>query len=156
MTQEKIQMFMMCNQKNFDPLHIPIITKELSKIDDEYIVSSSKYHEPTPILIISLFLGGLGIDRFMIGDIGMGVLKLLTFGGFGILTIIDWFIISGRAKEKNFEIFMASIKLYNMQNRASSNHQNNNSIDEIKKYKQLLDEGIITQEEFEAKKKELL
>lgn len=37
----------------------------------------------------------------MIGDIGMGVLKLLTLGGYGILTIIDWFTISKKAKQKN-------------------------------------------------------
>ena len=60
----------------------------------------------TLILIISIFLGGLGIDRFMIGDIGLGVLKLLTFGVFGIFTIIDWFLISGRTKEKNFNQVM--------------------------------------------------
>ena len=42
----------------------------------------------------------------MIGDIGLGVLKLLTFGVFGIFTIIDWFLISGRTKEKNFNQVM--------------------------------------------------
>ena len=31
-----------------------------------------------------------------------------------------------------------------------------NNADEIKKYKELLDGGIITQEEFDAKKKQLL
>ena len=34
--------------------------------------------------------------------------------------------------------------------------QPNNSVDELKKYKELLDSGIITQEEFEEKKKQLL
>ena len=59
--------------------------------------------------MISIFLGSLGIDRFMLGDIGMGVLKLLTLGCCGILTIIDWFTVSKRAKEKNFSNVMTLI-----------------------------------------------
>ena len=58
------------------------------------------------ILLISIFLGSLGIDRFMLGDTGMGILKLLTAGLCGVLTIIDWFTISNKAKECNFAKFM--------------------------------------------------
>lgn len=39
--------------------------------------------------LLSLFLGGLGIDRFYLGKIGTGILKLITAGGFGIWSIID-------------------------------------------------------------------
>lgn len=61
---------------------------------------------PTTMLIISIFLGSFGVDRFMLGDTGMGVLKLLTGGVCGILTIIDWFSVSKKAKEKNFSTIM--------------------------------------------------
>lgn len=37
----------------------------------------------------------------MIGDIGMGILKLLTGGCCGLLTIIDWFTIVKKTKQKN-------------------------------------------------------
>ena len=40
-------------------------------------------------LIISFFLGGLGIDRFYLGYTGLGVVKLLTLGGCGIWALID-------------------------------------------------------------------
>lgn len=40
-------------------------------------------------LILSIFLGGLGIDRFYLGYTGIGILKLLTGGVFGILYLID-------------------------------------------------------------------
>ena len=40
-------------------------------------------------LVLSIFLGELGIDRFYLGYIGTGILKLLTFGGFGIWYLID-------------------------------------------------------------------
>ena len=45
-------------------------------------------------LLLSFFLGHLGIDRFYLGLIGTGILKLITFGGFGIWWLIDLILIA--------------------------------------------------------------
>lgn len=42
-----------------------------------------------PALLITIFLGYLGVHKFLSGHIGMGVLYIFTFGLFGIGTIID-------------------------------------------------------------------
>ena len=55
------------------------------------------------VLIVSIFAGTLGIDRFMIGDTGLGIGKLLTCGGFGVWAIIDLFLIMGATREKNMQ-----------------------------------------------------
>ena len=55
----------------------------------------------TMMLVISIFVGHFGIDRFLLGDIGLGLLKLFTFGGLGLLTLIDWFLIMGRTDDYN-------------------------------------------------------
>lgn len=55
-------------------------------------------------IILSLFLGGLGIDRFYLGYIGTGILKLITFGGLGVWALIDLIrIIVGSLKPKDGE-----------------------------------------------------
>ena len=45
--------------------------------------------DKTTALILSILVGGLGADRFYLGYTGMGVLKLLTGGCFGVLWVID-------------------------------------------------------------------
>lgn len=45
-------------------------------------------------LILSVIVGSLGVDRFYLGKIGTGILKLITFGGLGIWWIIDIVLIA--------------------------------------------------------------
>jgi len=45
-------------------------------------------------LLLSVFLGHLGIDRFYLGYIGLGILKLITFGGCGVWWLIDLILIA--------------------------------------------------------------
>ena len=53
-------------------------------------------------LLLSIFLGSLGIDRFYLGYIGLGILKLLTCGGLGIWWLIDLILLAtGKMTDKN-------------------------------------------------------
>lgn len=52
-------------------------------------------------LVMSILFGWWGVDRFMMGHIGLGVVKLLTGGGFGIWWIIDIILIATRYPFRN-------------------------------------------------------
>jgi hypothetical protein len=45
-------------------------------------------------LLLSFFVGGLGMDRFYLGYVGLGILKLVTLGGCGIWWLIDLILIA--------------------------------------------------------------
>lgn len=45
-------------------------------------------------LLLSIFVGSLGVDRFYMGYVGLGILKLITLGGCGIWWLIDLILIA--------------------------------------------------------------
>ena len=96
MHAQTVDNYIIINQKYFPGDKILFLKERLYAMDEQRfsMLSTIELKDPVVILIISIFLGGLGIDRFM------------TFGVFGIFTIIDWFLISGRTKEKNFNQVM--------------------------------------------------
>ncbi|MBA7508666.1 hypothetical protein ES705_00598 [subsurface metagenome] len=52
-------------------------------------------------LVMSIVFGQLGVDRFIMGHVGLGILKLITFGGFGIWWIIDVILIATKYNFSN-------------------------------------------------------
>ena len=74
-----------------------------SKHDELDMRMATMRKDPNTALILSIFFGGLGVDRFYIGDAGLGVGKLLTLGGLGVWALVDWFIIRGAAEAKNLQ-----------------------------------------------------
>ncbi len=105
MDQQKIDIYLATNAKSFESHLIPHISEMLQRTDDSrYImIQSLGLKDPTTMLIVSIICGHWGIDRFMLGDTGLGIAKLLTCGGLGVWTIVDWFLIQSRTKELNFQ-----------------------------------------------------
>jgi TM2 domain-containing membrane protein YozV len=111
MEAQKVDLFMMMNAKYFEGHHLNAIREKLLSLDDTKwgLVQTMQFNDPNTSIIVSILAGHFGIDRFMIGDIGLGVGKLLTCGGMGIWTIIDFFLIMGATREKNMETFQNAL-----------------------------------------------
>ncbi len=108
MDAKKVDLYFMENSKFFPKNKIPYIKEKLlSANDSKYdLLMGTELKNPTSVFLFSFFLGGLGIDRFVLGDKGIGVLKLLTGGLCGILWFIDLFLISDKTKELNYHNIM--------------------------------------------------
>ncbi len=53
------------------------------------------------LLLVSLLAGSYGVDRFMLGQTGLGVAKLLTCGGLGVWHLVDVILIAtGNLRDK--------------------------------------------------------
>lgn len=105
MNNDKVDFYLMTNGKFFEAHTLPEIRNRLLALDENKwsLLQLMQFKDPTVTIIISILAGGFGIDRFYIGDTGLGVAKLLTCGGFGIWAIVDWFLIMDATKRKNLE-----------------------------------------------------
>lgn len=111
MTQEKVSALMRQLQNKIPENQVVILKNALSKAQDESydVLSSMTFKSATTTLLLSIFLGGFGVDRFYIGDVGVGICKLL----FGMLTLgiwpfIDIFVTYKKAKVKNLNKILAA------------------------------------------------
>lgn len=57
----------------------------------------------TVTLLMSIFFGWLGVDRFIMGHVLLGILKLITLGGCGIWWLIDLILIASKHKFQGIE-----------------------------------------------------
>ena len=105
MDSQKIDMYLMANSKNFSSYQLNVLRDMLKNADDSkfFAVQTDELKDPITMLIISILVGGLGVDRFLLGETGLGLAKLLTCGGLGIWTIVDWFLIMDRTRELNMQ-----------------------------------------------------
>lgn len=112
MTQNNIDLYIEKHKKHFPAESIDYIRKMLNETADEKIpeILAVKLRNPLSMLFVSMFLGSFGIDRFMIGDIGTGMFKLLTFGLYGLLTVADCFTVMRKTREYNLKIIMKLLK----------------------------------------------
>ena len=103
MEADKVDKFLLANESKFPDYEIPIHRLLDLPPEKEAILAKNHFKSPICMLSVSCFLGYFGLDRFLIGDWGKGIIKLLTGGGLGIWYIIDWFLIVRTTKRKNME-----------------------------------------------------
>ncbi len=105
---QKADIYFMTNQKFFPAEKLYAVKEKLDLMTDDQIqrLMYLQLKDPTTYLLISIFIGELGIDRFLLGDIGMGILKLLTGGLCGILWIYDMVTIQDKVRNINFDELM--------------------------------------------------
>ncbi|QNM93844.1 TM2 domain-containing protein [Mycoplasma sp. Pen4] len=54
----------------------------------------------TVLTLLSFFFGALGVDRFYAGNVMLGIIKFLTFGGWGIWALVDFILaVAGKMKD---------------------------------------------------------
>jgi TM2 domain-containing membrane protein YozV len=111
MDAQSVDMFLMSNSKYLEGHQMFQIRERLLAMDESQwrMLQFMQFDDPVIILIVSLVTGPLAVDRFMLGDIGLGVAKLLTCRGLGIWVLIDWVMIMGITRRKNTEKLMMAI-----------------------------------------------
>lgn len=121
------------------------------KLEDKFMENTKS---KTTALILSVLVGGLGVDRFYLGYTGLGVLKLLTAGCFGILWIIDIVnIATGKLLPADGSKYDEDMTIKSSQNNTVPAA---NTYDDLEKIAKLHDQGILNDEEFNRMKAELL
>lgn len=107
MESDKVNHILMMLSSKIPAGSIPSVRTRLENTDiseSEILALQSQMKDPLLSILLSIFIGSLGIDRFYIGDVGLGIGKLLTAGGCGIWWLIDIFLIVDATKQKNLEL----------------------------------------------------
>jgi hypothetical protein len=80
MEKSKVDMYIGLNAENFNPQDLMVIKDKLEKMDDDkfYLIQGVELQKPSTIFLIAILLGW---ERFWLDDVGLGILKIVTFYG---------------------------------------------------------------------------
>lgn len=108
---EKIDVFLTVHGSKFFSYQIEDIRRQLMELPDAQLqkVLVQGYKDPTAMFLVSLLGGSLGIDRFMLNDVLLGIIKLITCAGMFIWLVIDWFLIQDMTREYNYKLLTQTI-----------------------------------------------
>lgn len=106
--QEFINTYLAINANKYPKEALTTVTSILHRLNEnqQAALHALPLKDPTLALLLSFFFGSFAVDRFYIGNILLGVLKLITIGGLGIWTVIDWFIISKQTRQQNLDLLL--------------------------------------------------
>lgn len=106
MEKSKVEMFMISNSNKFPTENLLSIKETLEKMNDDngVFIHSLNLSNPTTAFVLGILLGA---DRIYLGQVGLGIFKIITM--FFLVGLLWWFIdlfsILRRAKEHNFKKF---------------------------------------------------
>lgn len=125
----------------------------------------------TTATVLCFFLGGIGVHRFYLGQSGLGFLYLIFSWTFvpAVIAVIDFIVLLLMSEETFNQKYNLTSIIMRAQTPSNNNvntvainmgtpaNNNDSSVsEEIKKLYELKEKGIITQEEFDLKKKTIL
>ena len=95
-------MYIGLNAENFHPQDLMTLKEQLEQTGEDkyFLLMGTELQKPSTILLIAILLGW---ERFWLEDIGLGILKIVTFQGCGIWWLVDIFSAKDRAKSYNFQ-----------------------------------------------------
>ena len=113
MDKTKVDTFILTNRECFLNDDIPMIRHCMESADDSKwnALSTLSLKDPQTALMLSIFGGPIGVDRFYIGDYLLGVFKTVTCGGILVWAFVDQFLIRKATKENNREMLMDILNL---------------------------------------------
>ena len=99
-----VDRFLVLNQNELPDDKIPMIRQNtlrcsLNQLAD---IQSLTCRRVENMQFISFMLGWSGVDRMLLGEIGIGLLKLCTFGCFGLLMVYDWLAMPRKTRYYNY------------------------------------------------------
>ena len=106
MEKDHVTQFMSIHGNKFATENHPMIKRRIEDLPDERFdeICAINYKSPTTALIFSILLGPFGVDRFYLGEIGKGILKLFTLGFCFIGLILDILSAQKRAHAYNLRL----------------------------------------------------
>ncbi len=100
---QQINSFIFINQNKFKTIHIPMVRNILELLDTHSLMRLN-LKNPISILVVSIFLGSLGLDRFLLKNIKTGILKVAI----SLSSKILLFVIAAQYADDNTNTFLTS------------------------------------------------